>query len=119
MPAIVANTAKKSIEYLVKHSPDAKAYAPIFREFGARYLTWENLKKPIIKHYVETFDIEELEQLKTFFSSPVGKKYIRKSNQLMLETTRDIEKTILSYQEHLRRMIVEEELKKLKKRNRN
>ena len=115
LPAIIANTSEKSIELLIKQSPDAKTYADIFREFGKRYLTWENLKKPMIKRYTETFTNRELQQLKTFFSSATGKKYIQKSNTLMQETTLDIQKIILSYQEDLKRMIVEEELGKIKK----
>ena len=115
LPAIIANTSEKSIELLIKQSPDAKTYADIFREFGKRYLSWENLKKPMIKRYTETFTNRELQQLKTFFSSATGKKYIQKSNTLMQETTLDIQKTILSYQEDLKRMIVEEELGKIKK----
>ena len=115
LPAIIANTSEKSIELLIKQSPDAKTYADIFREFGKRYLTWENLKKPMIKRYTDTFTNRELQQLKTFFSSATGKKYIQKSNTLMQETTLDIQKTILSYQEDLKRMIVEEELGKIKK----
>lgn len=112
LPAIIANTSEKSIELLIKQSPDAKTYADIFREFGIRYLTWDNLKRPIIKRYTESFSNRELQQLKTFFSSATGKKYIQKSNTLMLETTQDIQKTILSYQEDLKRMIVEKELEK-------
>ena len=115
LPAIITNTSEKSIELLIKQSPDAKTYADIFREFGIRYLTWENLKRPIIKRYTESFCNRELQQLKTFFSSATGKKYIQESNTLMLETTRDIQKTILSYQEDLKRMIVEKELEKLEK----
>ena len=117
LPAIIANTSEKSIELLIKQSPDAKTYADIFREFGKRYLTWENLKKPMIKRYTETFTNRELQQLKTFFSSATGKKYIQKSNTLMQETTLDIQKTILSYQEDLKRMIVEKELGEFKKQN--
>jgi len=115
LPVVITNTSEESIEVLIKNSPDAAAYADIFREFGKRYLTWENLKEPIIKRYTETFSSRDLQQLKTFFSSDVGKKYVQKSGQLMQETTRDLEKTILSFQEELKRMIVARELEKFSK----
>ena len=113
LPAIVANTSEKSIELLIEQSPDAEAYADVIREFAKRYLTWENLKASMIKRYTESFNKQELQQLKTFFSSAVGKKYIQKSETLMLETTQDITETILSSREDLQRMIIEKELEKL------
>ncbi len=117
LPAIVAEVAEKSMELLIKESPDAKTYEDVFKEFGKRYLIWENLKKPIIKTYTNIFSKRELLQLKTFFSSSIGRKYIQKSTNLMQKATLDIQRTIFSYQEYLKRMIVEKELRKFKDQN--
>ena len=117
LPAIIEETTEQSIEFLIKRSPEAALYADVYREFGKRYLTWENLKEPMIKRYTESFSSQELQQLKIFFSSATGKKYSQKSYKLIQETTQDIQKCLLSYQEDLKRMIVEKEIAQFNKQN--
>ncbi|MCD6533917.1 MAG: DUF2059 domain-containing protein [Deltaproteobacteria bacterium] len=117
LPAIIEETTEQSIEFLIKRSPDAAMYADVYREFGKYYLTWENLKEPMIKRYTESFSSQELQQLKIFFSSAIGKKYTQKSYKLIQETTQDIQKCLLSYQEELKRMIVEKEIAQFNKQN--
>lgn len=116
-PELVVNTSEQSIEFLLKNSPDTEGYSEIFREFGKRYLTWDNLKKAMIESYTDIFSAEELEELKKFFSSDAGRKYVAKNQDLLQKTSNAINDKILACREDLQRMIAEEELKKFNQQN--
>ncbi|SFV60963.1 hypothetical protein MNB_SV-6-1710 [hydrothermal vent metagenome] len=113
MPNITQKMVDKSIEIEIKNSNAAKEYADIVERFAKEYLTWENLKKPMIESYISTFSYQDLVEIEHFFSSPVGRKFIQKSPELSKSVNMAIQKSILSYQEVLQHMIVDAELKKM------
>jgi len=113
MPEVTSKMVEKTVEIEINSSTDTKAYANVIRMFAKKYLTWENLKKPIIKSYTDAFTLSELQDLNTFFSSSTGKKFTDKSLDLGKAIRKSIQASILSYQGKLQEMIVDAELKKM------
>jgi hypothetical protein len=49
-------------------------------------LSWENMKEDFIQLYLSVYTEEELQQLISFYESPVGQKMIAKTPLLMQQT---------------------------------
>ncbi len=65
-------------------SPDKqKVYSSIMKIFMDKYLNWDNLKKDMSKIYASEFSESEMKELTKFYQSPLGKKMIEKSPELM------------------------------------
>lgn len=113
MPEVTSKMVEKTVEIEINSSADTKVYANLIRMFAKKYLTWENLKKPMIKSYTDSFTLRELQDLNTFFASSTGKKFTDKSPELGKAMRQSIQTSILSYQGKLQEMIVEAELEKM------
>lgn len=60
-----------------------EAYLRVMREFVGKYLTWDALKEKISEVYAAGFTETELNELNVFYSSPVGKKLVAKTPELL------------------------------------
>lgn len=113
MPEVTSRIVEQTVEIEINSSADAKVYANLIRTFAKKYLTWETLKKPMIKSYTDSFTLRELQDLNRFFASSTGKKFNDKSAELGKVMRQSIQTSILSYQGKLQEMIVQSELEKM------
>jgi hypothetical protein len=58
-------------------------FLKVMRVFMSKYYTWDTLKDSFAKLYASEFSEVELNQLSTFYNSPIGKKIGSKTSLLM------------------------------------
>ena len=51
--------------------------APDFKEMYVKHFNWEEFEKMVIPFYEEHFSIEEIENILTFYTSPIGEKILK------------------------------------------
>jgi uncharacterized protein len=63
--------------------PQLAPYADIMNEFFAEHLSWDKVRPETVQLYTEVFTTAELEELIAFYQSPLGKKLLAKSPEIM------------------------------------
>ncbi|GAB2969000.1 hypothetical protein GCM10027048_44680 [Hymenobacter coalescens] len=63
--------------------PELKAVEPEMRSFLTKYMSWASLKEDMVALYAREFTEKELKELKKFYGSPTGQKFIGKQSTLM------------------------------------
>lgn len=56
-------------------------------------LSWDNIKEPIINAYSKVYSKQEVEELITFYQSPLGQKMLKKMPELMQVTMQVVQQT--------------------------
>lgn len=92
------NTCTEVIDMQVNSNPMMMPFKGVLTEFFTRYMSWENIKPEIAKLYMETFTEDELRDIVSFLSSPVGIMYTEKSFDLTMKSMEIGQKQV---EEHL------------------
>jgi hypothetical protein len=67
----------------LSHMPQLAPYADIMKEFFAEHMSWEKVRPETMRLYMEIFTTAELEELAAFYKSPLGKKLLTKSPEIV------------------------------------
>ncbi|MBE7373868.1 DUF2059 domain-containing protein [Pseudomonas lopnurensis] len=85
-----ATLTEQSIDQVLamelQQNPKLLPYRDAMREFYARHIGYEPMKADMIRIYTEHFSIEELNSLADFYRTPVGKKSIRLTPEIMAKS---------------------------------
>ena len=64
-------------------TPQLAPYADLMQEFFAEHMSWDKVRPETMQLYMEVFTTAELEELITFYQSPLGRKLLAKSPEIM------------------------------------
>ncbi|MGI4805246.1 MAG: DUF2059 domain-containing protein [Janthinobacterium lividum] len=81
-----------------------KVYSAVMKTFMDKYLNWDNLKKDMSKVYASEFSESEIKQLTKFYQSPLGKKLIEKTPELMQKGMLVGKQVFIAHQAELQEM---------------
>ncbi|AYL97692.1 DUF2059 domain-containing protein [Mucilaginibacter celer] len=59
------------------------AYIKVMKAFNRKYLSWKVLKEKLTSIYAAGFTEAELNQLNSFYNSPIGKKFVAVNAELL------------------------------------
>ncbi len=83
----MAHVLKQSTEAMlsaqIEANPSLAPFGPKFRQFFAKYLSWESLQNDLIGIYAKAFTEAEVKQLVAFYETPIGKKALQQMPKLM------------------------------------
>jgi|SRR5690554_1138343 len=72
----VAQMHQQFVEMVGASNPQMTPYIPVIREWAEKYLSWEEMREPMADIYRKYFENDEIEQLLTFYRTPVGEKSV-------------------------------------------
>ena len=67
----------------LNQDPALREHEALFRDYMERHIGWSGLKEPLIDMYMQTFTLEELNEMNAFYGSPTGKKMVAKLPELI------------------------------------
>lgn len=74
---------EQTVDIQVKANPQLAPRAGVLKKFFSKYMSWESLKDDIIKIYTDAFTENELKQITAFYKTPVGKKMLERTPEIM------------------------------------
>ena len=101
------NTCKEVIDMQLKSNPMMESFKGVITDFFTKYMSWESLKPDITKLYMDTFTEDELRDIVSFLSSPVGIMYTEKSFDLTLKCMELGQKRVTDNMGELEAMLAE------------
>jgi hypothetical protein len=84
-----------------------EAYLRVMREFVGKYLTWDVLKEKLAGVYAAEFTEAELNELNIFYSSPVGKKLVARTPELLNQISETSQGIVAEHKTELEQNIAE------------
>ena len=72
-----------SVEAQMQANPALASFGDVFEEFFEKYVTWEAMKPELVKVYAGAFTESEVRDLIAFYRTPVGRKLVEQSGELM------------------------------------
>ncbi|WPU98520.1 DUF2059 domain-containing protein [Mucilaginibacter sp. cycad4] len=83
------------------------AYLKVMREFVGKYLTWDVLKEKLAEVYATEFTEAELNELNIFYNSPVGKKLVTRTPELLSRISATSQGIVAEHKTELEQNIAE------------
>lgn len=74
MTKVMDQTIDQALALEMKKNPAMLPYREVFREFLAKYLSFEAIRGDMAEMYVESFTADELDQLADFYRTDLGRK---------------------------------------------
>lgn len=111
VPELLSQSVNEMINSLAAQDPNFFVDSGGYREFAAKYITWEKLKPKYIKMYTDCFTENELRVLVEFYKTPTGKKYIEKSGDLMLKSSQIVSEAFSERADELDEMVSKERIR--------
>ena len=102
------NTCREVIDMQLRSNPMMESFKDVITDFFTKYMSWESLKPEITKLYMETFTEDELRDIVSFLSSPVGIMYTEKSFDLTLKCMELGQKRVTDNMGELEAMLAEQ-----------
>lgn len=87
----------QSLDAQIKANPQLGPYRPTLKKFFDKYMSWDSLKDELVTIYANAFTEKELHDIITFYKTPVGKKVVEKTPELM---TQGMQLGVRRVQEH-------------------
>lgn len=82
---------EKNIDIMVKSqlqmNPGMPGLEPTYKQFMTKYMSWKSLESDFVTIYMKAFSEAELKQMLAFYRTPVGKKALRETPQLLQQGT--------------------------------
>lgn len=100
-------TLDEMLNAMKQQNPMMAEYEDTFRSFFEKYLTWENLKSDYITLYTDLYTEEELEQLETFYASPLGQKVVEAMPELTIRSSLIGQEAVQKHSAELEQMMME------------
>ncbi|WP_165903873.1 DUF2059 domain-containing protein [Hymenobacter gummosus] len=63
--------------------PELKVVEPEMRSFLTKYMSWNSLRSDMVDLYAQRFTEKELKELKKFYGSTTGQKFVGQQSSLM------------------------------------
>lgn len=79
---------------LLEKEKDYGENSELFREFFQDYFAWDSLKAEIVEIYSREFSQSEIQELISFYETPIGKKLVLKEPLLSAKMLRVIDKRV-------------------------
>ena len=71
---------------MIRRQPALVRYQGVIQQWAKSYLTWERMRAELAQTYHSHFTNAEINQMVSFFQTPVGQKYVRYAPLLREET---------------------------------
>ena len=71
---------------MIRKQPALVRYQGVIQQWASTYLTWERMRAELAQTYHSHFTNAEINQMVSFFQTPVGQKYVRYAPLLREET---------------------------------
>lgn len=113
MDASLNQTINIMLDAELKQNPNIVPYKNVMLEFISKYMSYEALKPRLVELYSTEFSASELRQLRMFYSTPVGQKYIARLPTLISKGAELGGKSVQDHLPELEQMI-ENEMERLK-----
>ena len=97
--------ATQLLDSLLQQQPQLEPHRTVVKAFMEKYLHWGSLKEDMITIYAQAFTEEELQQLLTFYRTPVGKKAMAKIPELAQAGTQLSLMRLQAHQAEFQRML--------------
>ncbi len=78
MDSLMSQSVDKMLEMQVQQNPALVPYQAQMKAFLNKYMSWASLKDDMAKLYMAEFSESEINELITFYQTPVGKKTVQK-----------------------------------------
>jgi hypothetical protein len=98
MQAVLSQSVNQMLDIQIKQNPAIAPYQQDMKDFFAKYMSWASLKEDIVSIYAAEFTESELNELNRFYQTPVGKKALQKTPQLLAKSAELGQKRV---QDHL------------------
>jgi hypothetical protein len=83
MKSSMERSIEVSVQGQLNQNPKLKPFKQIMLKFYKKYMSYESLKRDLIKIYAETFTEIELREINKFYRTPIGQKTIQIMPELM------------------------------------
>ncbi|MBD3788805.1 MAG: DUF2059 domain-containing protein [Campylobacterales bacterium] len=92
----------------LKQQPALEPIKDTMKAFFTKYMGWDSLKEEMAKIYASHFTTQELNEIKAFYETPVGKKTATLMPQLAAEGSKLGEERFKAHLEEFQKMIMDE-----------
>jgi hypothetical protein len=82
MQEIFEKSIDQNLEFQLQQNPDLLPYVGVMKNFLAKHMSYESLKNDMINLYSTTFTVQELKEIRAFYSTETGKKTLQKLPEL-------------------------------------
>lgn len=82
----IATAVDQMMTLQMQQNPQLQTVEPEMRAFMNKYMSWAAVKDDMIQLYAREFTTAELNNMKQFFQSPTGQKFIGKQSSMMQES---------------------------------
>ena len=83
MPTMLKQSVDQMVAAQIAQNPSLGQFESVFKDFLAKYMSWDSLKADMVKIYMDEFTEAELGELNKFYQTPVGRKTVEKMPTLM------------------------------------
>ena len=98
METMINQSVDQMLVVQMQQNPMLAPYQVQVKAFLGKYMSWASLKDDIAKIYMAEFSESEINELNTFYQTPLGKKMVQKVPLLMTKAAEIGQKRV---QEHL------------------
>jgi uncharacterized protein len=102
----------QTLDAQVKANPVVALYRDVMKRFLTKHMAWDSLKDEIIAIYADAFSEEELREINQFYQTPVGRKVVEKTPELVGKGMQLGARRVQMNQAELQQMIQDEINKK-------
>ncbi|MCG8549069.1 MAG: DUF2059 domain-containing protein [Desulfobacterales bacterium] len=106
--SLLTGTIESMLQLELSQNPALKPYEKTMRQFFNKYMSGESLREDFIDIYVEAFTEKEIKELNAFYSTPTGRKALKKSPAMMAQGGKIGQQRIQENISELKMMIQEE-----------
>jgi hypothetical protein len=101
-------TIIKSVDIQIQQNPQIAPFRKVMLDFFSKYMGWESMKYDMAKIYISKFSVEEINKLREFYETPLGKKTARLLPELTAEGAMLGQKRVQQNMDELQKMIAAE-----------
>jgi len=95
----------QSLDIQMKANPQVEPFRDVLKSFFSKHMTWDAVKDDMITIYTDAFEEAELQELITFYKTPLGKKMIEKMPELAAKGMQVGAKRVQDNQQELIQML--------------
>ena len=81
--AQLASSIKQSLDVQIKANPAIEPFKDAMKTFLEKHMSYASLKEDLITIYANAFTEKELKEITAFYKTPIGKKLVEKTPELM------------------------------------
>jgi hypothetical protein len=82
MKAVFEKSITQNLDFQLQQNPELLPYIGVMKKFLAKHMSYESLKDDMVKLYATTFTVQELKDIRAFYSTETGKKTLEKLPEL-------------------------------------